>query len=41
MNFPLKILQKTNQRIQDNELRTLDFSNNLIDFYSNDYMILM
>jgi 8-amino-7-oxononanoate synthase len=38
MNFPLKILQKTNQRIQDNELRTLDFSNNLIDFYSNDYL---
>jgi 8-amino-7-oxononanoate synthase len=38
MNFPTRFLQKINQRIQDNELRYLDFSNDLIDFYSNDYL---
>ena len=36
--FPKSLTQKLQQREQNNALRKLPFSNNLIDFASNDYL---
>ena len=36
--FPKSLSQKLQQRIQNNALRKLSISNDLIDFASNDYI---
>ncbi len=36
--FPKSLTQKLQQREQNNALRKLPVSNNLIDFASNDYL---
>lgn len=38
MQFPYSLQNKLNQRIENNSLRTLTASQNLIDFASNDYL---